>query len=65
VACNYHYRYLGWVLTWKYLKQEFWGKILVFGKILGVKTKIANDYNDHDHENRKGKNIINMFSLAK
>jgi hypothetical protein len=34
-------------------------------KILGVKTKIANDYNDHDHENRKGKNIINMFSLAK
>jgi hypothetical protein len=29
VACNYHY--LGWVLTWKYLKQGFWGKILVFG----------------------------------
>jgi hypothetical protein len=22
VACNYHY--LGWVLTWKYLKQGFW-----------------------------------------
>jgi hypothetical protein len=29
VACNYHY--LGWVLTGKYLKQGFWGKILVFG----------------------------------
>ena len=29
VACNY--LYLGWVLTWKYLKQGFWGKILVFG----------------------------------
>jgi hypothetical protein len=29
VACNCHY--LGWVLTWKYLKQGFWGKILVFG----------------------------------
>jgi hypothetical protein len=29
VACNYHY--LGWVLTWKYLKQGFWGEILVFG----------------------------------
>ena len=29
VACNYHY--LGWVLTCKYLKQGFWGKILVFG----------------------------------
>jgi hypothetical protein len=29
VACNYHYP--GWVLTWKYLKQGFWGKILVFG----------------------------------
>jgi hypothetical protein len=27
--CNYHY--LGWVLTWKYLKQGFWGKILVYG----------------------------------
>jgi hypothetical protein len=26
VACNYHY--LGWVFTWKYLKQGFWGKIL-------------------------------------
>jgi hypothetical protein len=26
---NYHF--LGWVLTWKYLKQGFWGKILVFG----------------------------------
>jgi hypothetical protein len=29
VACNYHYP--GWGLTWKYLKQGFWGKILVFG----------------------------------
>jgi hypothetical protein len=29
VACNYHY--LGWVLTWKYLMQGFWGEILVFG----------------------------------
>jgi hypothetical protein len=29
LACNYHY--LGWVLTWKYLKQGFWGEILVFG----------------------------------
>ena len=29
VACNYHYP--GWVLTWKYLKQGFWGEILVFG----------------------------------
>jgi hypothetical protein len=27
VACNYHY--LGWVLTWKYLKQGFWGKIML------------------------------------
>jgi hypothetical protein len=27
VACNYHY--LGWVLTWKYLKQGFWGEILI------------------------------------
>jgi hypothetical protein len=29
VACYYHY--LGWIITWKYLKQGFWGKILVFG----------------------------------
>jgi len=29
VACNYHY--LGWVLTWKYLKQGLWWEILVFG----------------------------------
>ena len=28
LACNYHY--LGCVLTWKYLKQGFCGKILVF-----------------------------------
>jgi hypothetical protein len=30
-ACNYYY--LGWVLTWKYmyLKQGFWGEILLFG----------------------------------
>jgi len=28
VACNYHY--LGWVLTWKYLKQGFWGKIYIY-----------------------------------
>ena len=28
-ACNYHY--LGWVLTWKYLKQGLCGEILVFG----------------------------------
>jgi hypothetical protein len=25
VACNYHY--LGWVFTWKYLKQGLWMKI--------------------------------------
>jgi hypothetical protein len=25
------YHYLGWVLTWKYLKQGFWGEIFVFG----------------------------------
>jgi hypothetical protein len=29
VACNYHD--LGWILTWKYLKQGLWGKMLVFG----------------------------------
>jgi hypothetical protein len=28
VACNYHY--LGWVLTWKYLKQGFWGENFSF-----------------------------------
>jgi hypothetical protein len=28
VACNYHY--LGWVLTWKYLKQGFWEKIYIY-----------------------------------
>jgi hypothetical protein len=28
VACNYHY--LGWVLTWKYLKQGFWGEIYIY-----------------------------------
>ena len=33
------YTYLGWVLTWKYLKQEFWGKILVFGwKITNIEN---------------------------
>jgi hypothetical protein len=30
VVCKF-YHYLGWVRTWKYLKQGFWGKILVFG----------------------------------
>jgi hypothetical protein len=28
---RYNYHYLGWVLTWKYLKQGFWEEILVFG----------------------------------
>ena len=28
MACNYHY--LGWVLTWKYLKQGFWGEIYIY-----------------------------------
>ena len=27
VACNY---YLRWVLTWKYLKQGFWGEIYIY-----------------------------------
>ena len=28
VTCNYHY--LGWVFTWKYLKQGFWEKIYIY-----------------------------------
>jgi hypothetical protein len=24
------YNYLGWVLTWKYLKQGFWGEIYIY-----------------------------------
>ena len=37
VACNYHY--LGWVLTWKYLKQGLLGKISVFGwKITNIEN---------------------------
>ena len=28
VACNYHY--LEWILTGKYLKQGFWGKIYIY-----------------------------------
>jgi hypothetical protein len=28
VAYNYHY--LGWVFTWKYLKQRFWIKIYIY-----------------------------------
>jgi hypothetical protein len=37
VACIYHY--LGWIFIWKYLKQGFWGKILVFGwKITNIEN---------------------------
>ena len=45
VACNYHY--LGWVLTWKYLKQGFWGKILVLGEkspILRIVSCLCNNF---------------------
>jgi hypothetical protein len=34
VAFNYHY--LGWVLTWKYLKQGFWGKIYIYIRARGL-----------------------------
>jgi hypothetical protein len=38
VACNYHY--FGWVFTWKYLKQGFWGEIFIY--IRGVnKTQFS------------------------
>jgi hypothetical protein len=34
--------YLGCVLTWKYLKQGFWGKVLAFGWRFSPKTLASN-----------------------
>jgi hypothetical protein len=40
VACNYHY--LGWVLTWKYLKQGFWGKIDIYIRVFLINFRQGN-----------------------
>ena len=40
VACNYHY--LGWVLTWKYLKQGFWGKDDIYIRVFLINFRQGN-----------------------
>jgi hypothetical protein len=63
VACNYHY--LGWVLTWKYMKQEFWGKILVFGwKITNLRIVSCLRDNFSKHGCRKSLTNWTGFKLT-
>jgi hypothetical protein len=48
VACNYHY--LGWVFTWKYLKQGFWGEILFLvekSPILRIVSCLRDNFSKH------------------
>jgi hypothetical protein len=48
VTCNY--QYLGWVLTWNYLKQGFWRKIFVFGwKITDFENCLRDNFSKHGY----------------
>jgi hypothetical protein len=46
VACNYHY--LGWVITWKYLKQGFGGESIFTSEVYSVQSGVLPVYySDH------------------
>jgi hypothetical protein len=73
VACNYHY--LGWVLTWKYLKQGFWVFLVEKSPILRIvyrlspKTLASNismyePIQDNDNYKPHAKNYSNLSTIT-